>query len=86
MLLSPMINVEIEKNPNENTSSVMRRFTKRMQSSGVLHRVRSLRYFKRSESKAARKKAALRSIERRAHYEEQSKLGTLKEKKRRGRR
>ena len=79
--LPTMINVEIEKNPNENTSSVMRRFTKRMQSSGVLQRVRGLRYFDRAKSKATMKKGALRSIKRREEYTEQYKLGTLKKKK-----
>lgn len=77
-----MINVEIQKNPNENSSSVMRRFTKRMQSSGVLQRVRGLRYFNRPLSKATSKNKKLRSIERRAKFQEDLKLGKVKEQKR----
>ena len=37
------VNVEVVKGPNENNLSVLRRFSKRVQGSGVLPRVRSKR-------------------------------------------
>jgi len=78
-----MINVEVVKNSNENTGSVMRRFTKKMQGSGVLKRVRKLRYYKRNTSMAKRKKELLLKLKRQERYQELLKLGLLKEKKRR---
>lgn len=78
-----MNNVEVAKHNNENTSSLIRRFTKRVQGSGVLPKARSLRYFDRATSKATNKKSALKSIERRDKYEELAKLGRAPVKTRR---
>lgn len=76
-----MINVEVKRNQNENTGSVMRRFTKRTQGSGVLQRVRKLRYYTRIKSRNFAKNAAVVSAERREKRQELSKLGLLKPKK-----
>lgn len=80
-----MTNVEVTKNPNESTTNLIRRFTKRVQGSGVLPRVRSVRYFKRDESEFKKKKQALRKIGRRNQFEELYKLGKVEERKGRGR-
>ena len=75
-----MINVHIEKNPNENALSVLKRFTRKVQSSGVLMSVRANRYSERQPSKYVVKKRALKQLERRERINELVKLGKLPEK------
>jgi ribosomal protein S21 len=70
-----MINVEIQKNGTENAMGVLKRFTKRVQGSGVLNRVRGLRYAERSPSRYVRKKRALKGLRRRTEIAELIKLG-----------
>jgi ribosomal protein S21 len=70
-----MINVEVERHGNENVSGLMRRFSRKMQSSGVVRRVRSIRYFKRNVSPAKAKKEALNRIRKTEKYIEMYKLG-----------
>ena len=81
-----MINVEVTKNNTENTTSLIRRFTKRVQGAGILPRVRSIRYFKRPDSNFKKKTQTLRKIERRGQFEELYKQGKVEERKGRGRR
>ena len=80
-----MINVEVTKNNTENTTSLIRRFTKRVQGSGILPRVRSIRYFDRPTSDFKKKKQTLRKIGRKAQFEELYKQGKVEERKGRGR-
>jgi ribosomal protein S21 len=70
-----MMNVQVEKTGNESNSALIRRFSKRVQGSGVLPRVRSIRYNLRSESKVTKKKRALKSLARKTEYERLAKLG-----------
>jgi len=81
-----MINVEVTKNNNENTTSMIRRFTKRVQGSGILPRVRSVRYAKRPASDFKKKQQTLRKIGRREQFEMLFKQGKVEERKGRGRR
>lgn len=76
-----MINVELTKNSNENDLTLIRRFSKRIKTSGIIRRVRSLRYNSRPESKFTRKKKALKTIRRRAEVDELIKMGKMPEKK-----
>lgn len=78
------VNIEVTRNANETSTSLIRRFTKRVQGSGVLPRVRSLRYAVRPLGKFGRKKQALKRIGRRAEYAILEKLGKIvpKEKRR----
>ena len=89
-ILSPMsasnVNVEVQKTGNESSLSLLRRFTKRVQSSGVLMRKRGLRYKTRNLSTLKRKMGTLKFIERRAEREKLAKLGKLPVEKKRGRR
>lgn len=79
--------VAVEKNGTESPTNLIRRFTKRVQGSGVLTRVRSLRYHTRDLSAFARKKRALAVIERKAEFANLEKLGkALPAKKKFGRR
>jgi len=79
-------NVEVEKNATENPLSVLRRFTKRVQGSGVLPRVRSIRYNTRTQSHFKVKRARLNSIKRFEEKNELMKQGKLKEEPRKGHR
>ncbi len=70
------INVEVEKNNNESSANVIRRFTKRMQGSGIVPKVRGGRYFTRIKSQNVRRDAKL---EKAATYENLVKLGKVHE-------
>lgn len=74
-----MINVQVEKSNNENNVSLIRRFTKRVQGSGILPRVRSTRYSSRNVSEYVKKKKTLKSIENREKIMELIKLGKMPE-------
>jgi ribosomal protein S21 len=72
-----MINVQVEKQGTENSISVIRRFTKRVQGSGILRRARANRFYGRSASQLTKKKKALNGLNRRAKREELIKLGKI---------
>jgi ribosomal protein S21 len=78
-----MINVEVQRHGNENIGGLMRRFSRKMQSSGVVKRAKSLRYFKRKPSQATQKKGALNRIEGTRKYVELYKEGREPQEKRR---
>jgi len=69
--------IEVRKNPNENNSSVLRRFSRRIQESGIIRKVKSARYNLRKESKLQIKKGALKRLERRKEIERLKKLGKM---------
>lgn len=75
-------NVEIIKKENENILSLVRRFQKRVQESGVLSRVRGIRYNQREQSDLKTKRAKLRKIEKTIEYERLIRLGKVVERKR----
>ncbi len=79
------VNAEVKKNNNENAISLIRRFTKRVQGSGVIPRVRSLRWSQRKPNHTKMKKSALVVLEMRKEYAVLEKLGKLPEKKKKGR-
>ncbi|MES2623078.1 MAG: hypothetical protein V4576_01565 [Patescibacteria group bacterium] len=56
------LNVIITKKPNESASSILRRFTKEIQSWGGLTKVRSKRYAERGLSAYKTKMATLKKI------------------------
>ena len=74
--------VQVEKNQSETNINLIRRFTKRAQSVGVIQKVRSLRYRKRGTSKFSQKKQALKVLERREKIFRLIKLGKLPDKRR----
>lgn len=80
-----MINVEISRNPGENALGVIRRFSRKVQSSGVIPRMRSLRYSDRVQSHYKVKSKALKAIKRRTDLAELVKLGKAPVAKGRGR-
>lgn len=78
--------VEVNKNPNESNVNLLRRFSRKMQETGVVQKVKGQRYNKRAESKVQIKEAALRRIANREKREELLKLGKEIKRGRRGRR
>ena len=70
--------IEVNKNGNENNASVLRRFSRRIQESNIIQRVKSSRYNKRKESKLKVKKGTLKHLERRKEIEKLRKLGKIK--------
>lgn len=75
-----MINVEVERNNNENSVSVIKRFTRRVQGSGVLMRVRKNRFTARKKSGYVKKKQALKKLARKEKFDELVKMGKLPER------
>lgn len=73
------INVQVEKNEKENTAGLLRRFTKRVRGSGILSRVRGIRYYDRQKSDYVKKKKTLKRIGKRAERDELLKLGKIVE-------
>ena len=67
--------LEIRKQNRETSQSLIRRFTKRLQQSGILLRARRVRFRQRSKSRQMEKRAALRREEIKKEYEKLKKLG-----------
>jgi ribosomal protein S21 len=70
--------IEVKKNPNENNASVLRRFSRRIQESGIIQKVKGSRYNERKESKLKVKKSTLKRLGRRKEIEILRKLGKIK--------
>lgn len=73
------INVEVEKNNNESSANVLRRFTKRVQGAGIVQKVRGGRYFARAKSKNICRTAKLKKLVKRETYDKLVKLGKIQE-------
>ncbi|MES2416202.1 MAG: hypothetical protein V4504_00655 [Patescibacteria group bacterium] len=70
--------IEVKKNTNENNASVLRRFTRKIQESGIIYKVKNNRYNERAESKVKVKAATLKRIAKRKANEKMRKLGKMK--------
>jgi len=70
--------IEVRKNPNENNASVLRRFSRRIQESNIIQKVKGNRYNERKESKLKVKKSALKRMGKRKENEKLRKLGKIK--------
>ncbi len=70
-------NVAVDKTNTENNTTIIRRFTKRVQESGIVKRVRGIRYSDRNRSHYVSKKKALEVIKRRKEREKLLKLGKI---------
>lgn len=71
------VNVEVAKSGTENNLSLIRKFTKRVQGSGVLPRLRGRRYSSRNLSEYVKKKKALKRLRRQAEVAEAIKMGKM---------
>lgn len=70
--------IEVTKNSNENNASVLRRFSRKIQESNIIRKVKSNRFNERKESKLKIKKSTLRRLGRRIEIEKLRKLGKIK--------
>ena len=72
-------NVEVRKNNQESTANLIRRFTKRVQGSGVLNRLRKERYHIRVKSDMVQRGRKLIKLDKKVRYEKELKLGKIQE-------
>ncbi len=75
------INVQVDKNNNESSANVIRRFTKRVQGAGIVQKVRATRYYTRIKSDNVQRMAKLKKLGKKETYEKLLKLGKIKEQK-----
>ncbi len=54
--------IEVKKKTGETTRSLLRRFSRRIQQSGVLIRARKSRFLEKDKSKGERRSSALRRV------------------------
>ena len=78
------INAEVQKSGSENSLSTIRKFSRRVQGTGLVKNARKIRYFEREKSKTVKKKRALKMIKRRAEYQQKVKEGKIAEREYRG--
>ncbi len=70
--------LEVKKQERETSQSLVRRFSRSVQQSGILVRARKTRFKERKKSEQMKKRAALRREELKKKYEKMKKLGELK--------
>ena len=70
--------IEVSKNSNENNASILRRFSRRIQESNIIQKVKGSRYNKRKESKLTVKKSTLKRLKKRKQIEKLRKLGKIR--------
>lgn len=72
------INVDITKGKTENGVAMLKRFTRKIQESGIIMKVKGKRYASRDASKLKRKKDKMIKLEGKDKYENLKKMGKLK--------
>lgn len=70
--------IEVRKNPSENNATILRRFSRKVQESGIVKKVKSERYNERKLSKLKTKRATLKRILKRKDIERLKKLGKIR--------
>jgi len=71
--------IEVKRVGSESNANLLRRFTKRVQTSGNLRRARDLQFSKRNKSELKNKQEALKRIAKRAVNDRLRKLGKIKD-------
>ena len=71
--------IEVKKRERENPRSLLRRFTRRIQQSGILIRARKARFREREKTKGERRNSALRRVKIGHEKEKLRKMGLLEE-------
>jgi ribosomal protein S21 len=71
--------IEVKKKDNESVGSLLRRFSRKVQQSGLLLQARSSRFQEKEKSRTERRKSALRRNVIVAQKEKDRKLGKLEE-------
>lgn len=73
------VNAEVQKTGGESTLATIRKFSRRVQGTGLVKTMRARRYFARDTSKIVKKKRALKLLKRRAEYKQLVKEGKIAE-------
>ncbi len=68
--------MEIRKRDGESSTSLIYRFTKRVQQSGILREAKKRRFRTRAVSRIKRKASALHRVEKKKKFEQAKKMGT----------
>ena len=71
--------IEVKKRQGESNRSFLRRFSRRIQQSGVLIRARKTRFREKDKTKREKKESALRRIRIVKEQDKLKKMGLLKE-------
>ncbi len=71
--------ITLKKRDNESNERLIRRFTRRIQTSGLLLRVKRGQYFEKEKNRNQAKKDALRRMQMRDKQEYLRKIGELEE-------
>ncbi len=74
------VNAEVSKTGNESALAVIRKFSRRVQGTGLIKNSRKRRYYERPASKIVQKKRALKLIKRRAEFKQLVKEGKVQER------
>ncbi len=74
------INVEINRTGSENSMSVIRKFSRKVQSSNLIREMRNRRYHDRPASAARKKKTAIKRILKRETFAQLLKEGKVQER------
>ncbi len=73
------INAEVTKVGSESAIAVIRKFSRRVQGTGLIKNARKTRYYERNASKSVQKKRALKLIKRKADFKQLIKEGKVTE-------
>jgi len=68
--------IEVKRKEGESFESLMRRFGRKVQQSGILMRARKIRYYTRTKSRNLQRRSAVRRTELKKEREEAKRLGT----------
>ncbi len=71
--------LEVKRKKGETFDALLRRFQRRMQSSGKVLQAKKIRFHKKDPNKTRRRDSALRRVEKGATYAYLAKTGKLKE-------
>lgn len=71
--------IEVKKKQGETTRSLLRRFSRRIQQSGVLIRARKERFHEKEKTKRERRESAVRRVKVGKEKEKLRKMGLLEE-------
>lgn len=77
--------IEVKRNPSESTPSLLRRFSKRVTTAGILKLAKKRRYHERRKSNYKKKQEALKRLKSQAEWRRMYKLGKIKERHGHGR-
>lgn len=76
-----MLNVEVKAKDNETTTNLLRRFSRKVNSSGILRRKRKLKTRVRKQSKNVRKQQKVDSLKKLDKVDKLIKLGKLPDRR-----